>query len=67
LEEKIKQTDILETVRGAPSQQKAIKEEEIKIKAQEEPSKLLAQKLYNSKRIYLINILFLVIINIRNT
>jgi len=49
-EENIEQTDILETVRGAPSQQKAIKEEEKKIKEKEEIPKPLIQQVW--KNIY---------------
>jgi hypothetical protein len=46
IEEKVEQTDILETVRGIPSQQKAIKEEENKIKEKEQ-QKPIAQQVWN--------------------
>ncbi|CAF3586652.1 unnamed protein product [Adineta steineri] len=45
VEEKVEQTDILETVRGTPSQQKAIKEEENKLKEKDETQKPLRQQL----------------------
>jgi len=46
-EERLEQADILETVRGTPSQQKAVKEEENKIKETEETPKPLVQQVWN--------------------
>ncbi len=68
---KLETTDILETVTGSPSDQKAIKEEENKQKEKEEKMEtqtLLIQQVEKlKKRIFQINFLFfLVNFNIRN-
>jgi hypothetical protein len=71
LSAKLETTDILETVTGSPSDQKAIKEEENKQKEKEEKMEtqtLLIQQVEKlKKRIFQINFLFfLVNFNIRN-